>query len=160
MLKFSHIALVLLWSSAQLVSADVYQEKKGLVAIELENTSSKLGKWEKGEKLKGFTGKGYLQFTGNQPKGGKANSPIEYRFKITKAGLYHLHLHCAKQTVDGRSDLANDCYIRVEGDYEAGPKAGDSHKSLPFSPLSASSLNQRNFPSFTPAFFIAAQNSL
>jgi len=113
--------------TSQVSLADVYQEKKGLVVIELENTSSKLGKWEKGESLKGFSGKGYLQFTGNKPSGGKANSAIEYRFKINKSGLYHLHLHCAKQTVDGRSDLANDCYVRVEGDYEAGPKAGDSH---------------------------------
>lgn len=128
MRKLLPIALALFLPSTHLASANVYQEKKGLVVIELENTSSKLGKWKKSKELKGFAGKGYLQFTGNKPKGGKATSPIEYRFKISKGGLYHLHLHCAKQTVDGRSDLANDCYIRVEGDYEAGPKAGDTHK--------------------------------
>jgi hypothetical protein len=43
-----------------------------------------------------------------------------------------LHLHCAKQSFrqpNGqiRWDCSNDAYVRLEGDFGAGPEAGDQH---------------------------------
>lgn len=120
----------------------IQQEVNGLVAIELENTDSPLGLWElKRTKLDNtFSGDGYLEFTGNSPISGKPNSPLEYTFSINKGGLYYLHLRCAKEvmTIKGkkRTDIANDCYFRVEGDFAAGPNAGDAHgKDAPLSLL-------------------------
>ncbi|MGJ8653733.1 MAG: hypothetical protein ACSHX8_10705 [Opitutaceae bacterium] len=112
----------------------IHQEKNGLVSIELEDTDSSLGLWElKQAKLgNAFSGDGYLEFTGNSPISGKPNSPLEYSFTINKGGLYYLHLRCAKEVLEikgkTRTDIANDCYVRVEGDFAAGPNAGDAHK--------------------------------
>lgn len=106
-----------------------YLEDHGLVAIEAENTSSKLDKWErKTEPLQSrHFGEGYLEFTGNNPKSGPAKSPLTYSFKITNGGLYRIHLHCARETIDGRKDIANDCYVRLKGDFGPGPKPGNAH---------------------------------
>lgn len=112
----------------------VFIEANGLVSIELEDTDSRLGQWElKKTKLNNaYSGDGYLEFTGNSPISGSPKSPLEYRFKINKGGLYYLHLRCAKEVLEingqKRSDIANDCYIRVEGDFGEGPNAGDQHK--------------------------------
>jgi len=127
----SLLSVVALASVQSVVGALPYQEAKGLVVIEAENTSSGLGKWVKRSSVEGYTGKGYLEFTGNRPLSGKPNSPVEYTFQINKGGLYYLHLHCARETVviDGkkRHDVANDGFVRVEGDYGPGPNPGDKH---------------------------------
>lgn len=108
---------------------EVFEEVKGKVVIEAESTPSKLGKWKMLKDVAGYSGEGYLEFTGNTPPGGKANSPIEYTFKIAEGGVYYLHLLCAKETLEHkgekRTDIANDCYVRVEGRYEAGPNVGN-----------------------------------
>lgn len=115
----------------RVVHDKAYNEKGGLVVVEVENTASELGLWiEKTDELKnGHTGASYLEFTGNTPKSGPATSPMEYAFKINQSGLYTIHLRCARETIGTRKDLANDCYIRVEGLYGEGPKAGTQHKS-------------------------------
>jgi hypothetical protein len=95
--------------------------------MEVENTTSALGLWQEQTSLSGYSGSGYLQFLGNTFTNGPATSPLEYSFKINQAGLYYLHMHCAKETHDGRTDVANDCYVRVEGDYNAGPGPHNSH---------------------------------
>jgi hypothetical protein len=110
----------------------VWQESGGLVVIEMENTDSPLDTdsahpWITETSLSGYTGSGYLQFLGNTTTSGPAKSPVEFSFKINQSGLYYLHLHCAKQIVDGRTDLANDGYVRVEGDYTAGAGPYTSH---------------------------------
>jgi len=110
-------------------TCDVFEEVNGVVVIEAENRDVDFGEWnvETTALNNSFTGNGYLEFTGNSPTNGDPNSPIEYQFKINDPGLYSLHLRCARETVDGRTDLANDCYVRVEGDYDEGPDVGNSH---------------------------------
>lgn len=105
----------------------LHVERDGVVIMEAEDTVSDLGQWVKKTELPEYTGEAYLEFTGNTPHSGPPKSPLHYRFKIKKSGLYTLHLRCAKEKVGGRIDLANDCYVRVEGDYDEGPKAGDKH---------------------------------
>ncbi|MCM8532078.1 MAG: Ig domain-containing protein [Lentisphaeraceae bacterium] len=106
--------------------ASVYQEKDGLVIMEAENTKSKLNKWTKKTNIPDYTGNSFIEFTGNSHHNGPANSPLKYTFKITKPGHYTLALLAAKEhiTINGkvRTDLANDCYVRVEGDYNAVSK--------------------------------------
>ncbi|MDC0497380.1 hypothetical protein OAN72_00235 [bacterium] len=120
----------------------VHREKDGIVSIELEDTRSSLGKWKlKRTNLNNeYSGKGYLEFTGNSPISGDPKSPLKYEFTINKGGLYYLHLRCAKEVLEikgqVRKDIANDCYVRVEGDYGAGPNAGNAHrKDAPLSLL-------------------------
>lgn len=120
------LSLFLLATTA-LASAQTYNESGGLVVMETENTESPLGLWQQQTSLAGYSGSGYLQFLGNTYETGPPTSPLEFNFKINQAGLYYLHLHCAKETHDGRTDVANDCYVRVEGDYNAGPPPYTSH---------------------------------
>lgn len=112
-------------------SQAAYQEQNGIVVIEAENTDSPLGRWQTADSISGYTGDGYLNFTGNDYLHGPADSPLRYTFTIKQSGLYFLHLLCARETqiIDGetRKDVANDCYVRVEGDFQAGPNAGDQH---------------------------------
>lgn len=107
--------------------AATYEEKDGVVVIEAENTRSTPGKWQGKTDIKGFTGKGYIQFTGNKPTSGPPTSPLEYVFKINKSGLYYLHMHASREDHGQRKDYSNDCYVRVEGDFGAGPKEGNKH---------------------------------
>lgn len=120
------IALSLL-ATGSLCFAQIYNESGGLVVMEMESTSSPLGQWQQQNSLSGYTGDGYLRFLGNTFETGPADSPLEFQFQINRAGLYYLHIRCAKETHDGRTDVANDCYVRVEGDYTAGPGPHDSH---------------------------------
>lgn len=110
---------------------EVFDEVNGVVIIETENTSSDLGEWFEATEVEDFTGEGYLEFNGNRPQNGDPNSPLIYNFRINEPGLYFLHLRCARETltIDGeeRDDVANDCYVRVEGDYEEGPNVGNNH---------------------------------
>lgn len=109
-------------------SKDTYHEAKGLVVIEAENTKSPLGSWKMQKLCKNFTGKGYLQFTGNQPSNGAPKSPLKYSFKIAKEGLYYLHLYCARDMTHGqRADFSNDFYIRLEGNVGQGDNVGNAH---------------------------------
>ncbi|MFC7335940.1 DUF5060 domain-containing protein [Haloferula chungangensis] len=126
-MKTSFLAILALLGTAAVALAQTYHESGGLVVMEMEHTSSSLGQWEEQSSLSGYSGSGYLQFLGNNYETGPATSPLEYIFKINKAGLYYLHLHCAKETHDGRTDVANDCYVRVEGDYNAGPGPYTGH---------------------------------
>jgi hypothetical protein len=114
-------------SAASACLAQTYQESGGLVVMEAENTSSPLGLWQEENTLNDFSGSGYLRFLGNTFENGPPNSPLEYRFQINQPGLYYLHLHCAKETHEGRTDVANDVYVRVEGDFTAGPGPHDGH---------------------------------
>ena len=119
--------LTILLATVTFALAQTYNESGGLVVMEAENTSSSLGLWQQQSSLATYSGPGYLQFLGNTYETGPATSPLEYSFKINQAGLYYLHLHCAKETHDGRTDVANDAYVRVEGDYTAGPGPYTSH---------------------------------
>lgn len=110
-----------------LLAEEIVEEKEGLIRIEAESTSSPLGNWKKKTTLAGYEGDAYLEFTGNTPTNGPADSPLRYRFRTGKGGLYFLHLRCARERVGERNDLANDSYVRLEGDFEAGPDPGDTH---------------------------------
>jgi hypothetical protein len=114
-----------LWVLSSAVADEIHNEADGIVRLEVENTNSPLGLWEKKSDLAGFSGSGYLEFTGNEFDLGDADSPLSYHFKINRGGTYVLDLHCAKKTIGEHADWANDCYVRVVGDYSAGPGPHD-----------------------------------
>jgi len=122
----------LLTATPSLMAAGLYNESGGTVIMEAENTSSDLDLWAPSTTLGGYTGASYLEFSGNNVASGPPASPLVFEFKINQAGLYYLHLHAARVnvTLNGniRTDVANDCYVRVEGKYSAGPNAGDDHQ--------------------------------
>jgi len=108
-----------------------YVEDNGLVVMEAENTTSDLGLWVVKTDIPDFTGNSYLEFTGNRPQNGPAISPLEYPFTVTASGLYYLHMHVAREQVvindEIRNDVANDGFVRLDGNYSEGLNAGDQH---------------------------------
>lgn len=98
----------------------IFQEKGGIVAIEAESTTSRLGKWEKKTDVADFQGECHLEFTGNKTESGPAESPLKYQFTISKGGVYELTLRARKRLETKRADISNDCYVAVTGDFESG----------------------------------------
>ncbi|MCG8699160.1 MAG: T9SS type A sorting domain-containing protein, partial [Bacteroidales bacterium] len=101
-------------------NCDTYTEIGGLVVMEAENTKSPLGKWKKSTSVKGFSGSGHIEFTGNKPSSGPANSPLTYKFTINQGGDYRLIFRAHKRLAGAAPDHCNDSYIKVAGDYTAG----------------------------------------
>lgn len=130
---YSLIIFIVL-SFGQSVDAKVFQEKDGLVIMEVGSTESPLDgdpahPWVKKTEFNTHTGGHYLQFNGNSVYNGTPKSPLEYSFKINKGGLYYLEMHAARTTVPEGKDKSNDCYVRVEGDYDQAPNAAHEHGS-------------------------------
>lgn len=99
--------------------------KNGIVIIESESTSSSLRKWKKKTTVENYSGECHLEFTGNSPTSGRPDSPLKYKFKVDKDGNYHFYIRGFKRLVDDRgnkspNDHCNDCFVRLEGDYESG----------------------------------------
>lgn len=109
--------------AATAFSKPVFEEKRGIVVIEAESTDSRLGDWKKKTDVKGFEGECHLEFTGNKAESGPPESPLEYHFKINKAGVYTLMLRARKRLETKREDISNDCYVALKGDFEAGGEA-------------------------------------
>ncbi len=101
----------------------VFKERGGIVAIEAESTSSRLGDWKKKTDVEGFSGDCHLEFTGNRTEGGPPDSPLRYSFLITRSGNYQLTLRARKRLESGRQDISNDCYVALKGDFESGGEA-------------------------------------
>ena len=104
----------------------VYIEKDGIVVIEAENTeTTELGFWQvvsvgDARFVDGATNGKHLEFTSNTKNGGKPESPLTYRFMITKPGVYQMHIRSRKRLEGEPGDKCNDCYVRMEGDFESG----------------------------------------
>lgn len=102
----------------------IFDEVDGTVIVEMESTQSPLGSWAKRTSLKPFTGDSYLEFMGNNPGVGPATSPLQYDFLINTPGDYWVSIRSHKRLtgddgVTARSDMCNDCYVRIEGDYRS-----------------------------------------
>ncbi|MEE1674759.1 DUF5060 domain-containing protein [Agarivorans aestuarii] len=107
-----------------------YIEQNGLIVIEAENTLSSLGEWQGKSELAGYTGASYLEFNGNSYISGPVNSPLEYSFTAAQTGTYHLHMYVARETIDNRTDVANDGYVRLDGNYDAVSGEGNATKAI------------------------------
>lgn len=119
------IALLLVGCVGSVFAAPLFEGKDGLVMIESESTSSSEGQWDKTTSVVDYTGECYLEFTGNSPNSGPATSPLKYHFTVDMDGIYQLQIRAHKRLMgdDGkkaRGDQCNDCYIRLDGDFESG----------------------------------------
>lgn len=101
-------------------SAPLFEGSNGLLIIEAESTVSSKGRWEKKTTIEGYTGQCHLEFTGNQPASGPATSPLKYQFTVDRDGVYRLLIRAHKRLEGESSDRCNDCYVRLDGDFESG----------------------------------------
>jgi hypothetical protein len=94
------------------------------IFLEAEETESDLQNWKiinKGDKyyVKGASNNSYLEFMGNKPITGKANSPLEYHFAAPKSGNFKLMLMSSKRLEGVKSDWCNDAFVKLSGDFES-----------------------------------------
>ena len=150
------------FSTGSLAVPEERTDHDGLIVFEAEDTRSDLDLWIEKDELAGFSGSSYLEFTGNRELNGDPKSPLEYPFSVTKSGRYYLHMHVAKETVEIRGvlreDVSNDGYIRLEGEFQAAPDAGDTHGD--HAPLSALTQNTKYFGGKSLEFAWATGNRL
>lgn len=104
-----------------------YGDVNGLVIMETEFTNSNLGLWIEKTDVSGYTGSGHLEFTGNDQSSGPPTSPLTYTFTITNGGVYRLMIKARKRLDGAESDKSNDCYVKLDGDFDESPNANDVH---------------------------------
>ncbi|MEM9339582.1 MAG: hypothetical protein AAGA66_12685 [Bacteroidota bacterium] len=116
----------------------VFLEENGLVLMEAENTQSDYesheNKWVfldeattvaiDGDIHRTTTevdhrGSGYLKFTGSFWNQNEQPSKLIYTFKIQNTGSYRMQFRSLKG-LNEEGDKHNDCFIKMEGDYEVG----------------------------------------
>ena len=108
------------------VRPGIYTESGGLLLMDPEHTeTTELGMWERvlpgdSRYLSGATNDEHLEFTGNDISSGDPNSPLTYKFLISKAGTYQLYIRARKRLEGAREDLCNDCYVKMAGDFTSG----------------------------------------
>ncbi|MDF7799780.1 hypothetical protein P4C99_09905 [Pontiellaceae bacterium B1224] len=114
------IAIITVCIVCSSFAAPVFKGKDGLVIMEAESTESSKGDWQEKKTVAGYTGECHFEFTGNKPATGPAQDPLEYTFTVDKDGIYTLMIRCHKRLEDEAPDKCNDCYVRLEGDFDVG----------------------------------------
>ena len=107
--------------------------KDDYVICEAEATSSTLGLWQlikngQANYVNDASGNAHLEFTGNNPSSGPATSPLKYTFTIKNEGYYRMIFRARKRLAGEESDKCNDCYVKMEGDFDA-PATTNVHKT-------------------------------
>ena len=98
----------------------ITEENGGYVVLEAESTDM-VGKWIELDSptvngTNGFTGNGYIRYTGNTEVNGPANDVLTYKIRINNPGNYKLIIRGLEAPIEtGEGDKANDCYVRMVG---------------------------------------------
>jgi len=132
---FNVFFVAILLSSFSTKAQNVYQEANGILVIEAENTdyASTDTKWafrnaNSTVHLAGYKGIGYIEYAGPDSFNSPSSQPVIYKFKIQNPGTYNLVFrtwknHNHNPAVDDpkkfEEDRNNDCWIKMEGDYDA-----------------------------------------
>ncbi|MCG8701442.1 MAG: T9SS type A sorting domain-containing protein [Bacteroidales bacterium] len=124
---FSLLLFSLLMLNSAVLSSQSKNHYEGpdYILMEAESTTSQLGKWitinEGGANyVNNASGKSHLEFTGNGINGGKANSPLTYKFTCPKDGTYRLLIKARKRLEGAESDKCNDGWVKMAGDFTSG----------------------------------------
>ncbi len=104
--------------------------KNDYFILEAESTKSPLGNWQlikKGDPnyVVGASGDSYLEFQGNNPDTGPADSPLSYTFVAPEDGNYRLLMMTSKRLEGVRGDMCNDAYVKMEGNFTSACKLSD-----------------------------------
>jgi hypothetical protein len=101
------IALVLVLAQAE----SALEESGGLVVFEAESAGPK-GNWKLETSMAGFTGTGYVTWTGPDLFGAPGKDALEWTVHVGRPGRYRLHLRNRHDFAD--ATLQNDCFARMD----------------------------------------------
>lgn len=94
-------------SEAQSTESCTFLEKDGIVTIEMESADLSNTYWIKRTDIPGYTGSGYLEYTGGTMTGIVGHSLLTYKIHITEPGRYSF-----KGRSFGLGHAANDIWAR------------------------------------------------
>lgn len=95
-------------------TCNFFEEQDGLLVIEMENlplTES----WEVAQTVTGYTGSGYIQWTGHQYFNQVGQGPINFQIKINTPGTYTFNWRVAVGN-GTESTEHNDSWLKINGD--------------------------------------------
>jgi hypothetical protein len=95
-------------------SCDFFEEENGLLVVELESLPL-TGSWEVAHHIDGYTGNGYIQWTGNQFFNQTGNGAITFQIKINTPGTYSFNWRVAVGNGEDGT-LHNDTWLKINGD--------------------------------------------
>lgn len=94
-------------------SCDFFEEENGLLVVEMESLPVS-GNWEVAQNINGYTGNGYIQWTGNQFFNQTGNGAISFQIKINTPGTYTFNWRVAVGNGDDGT-LHNDTWLKING---------------------------------------------
>lgn len=103
-----------LLAQAEGESCDFFEEENGLLVIEMENLPLTTD-WEVAQNIDGYTGSGYIHWTGNQFFNQTGNGSITFQVKINTPGTYTFNWRVAVGNGDDGT-LHNDTWLKINGD--------------------------------------------
>lgn len=114
-------------------ACDLFEEESGLVVIEMESLPLSAN-WEIAQDIPGYTGGGYIQWTGNQYFNQVGRGPIRFQVKINMPGTYTFNWRVAVGSGTERSEH-NDSWLKIIGDHLIGRKGNNSSALLKPKPI-------------------------
>ena len=114
--SFSYIILALLFlspffSHAQDCQNALFEEKNGLLVVEIESVPLKSG-WKKESGANGFTGNSYYRWDGGNKLTTPGNGTLEYKIKINTPGIYRFQMHMKVGSGSSNTD-SNDSWLKI-----------------------------------------------
>ncbi len=106
----------------KLESCDFFEEENGLLVVEMEHLPLS-GSWEVAQNIDGYTGNGYIQWTGSQFFNQTGNGTISFQIKINTPGTYTFNWRVAVGNGDDGT-LHNDTWLKINGDNFYAKKGG------------------------------------
>lgn len=94
---------------------DGFEEKDGLLVIEMENTDFS-GNWKKRTTIANYTGSGYIQWEGNQYFSNTSNGHIEIPITINNPGTYEFRMRVAIGDLSHGTTEHNDTWLKIVAD--------------------------------------------
>ncbi len=106
-----------------------FQEKDGLLTIEMEDVPTLTDDWKSDTQTDGFTGSGYLTWEGSQYLDSTGVGPLIYPIAIKNPGKYQFTW---RMSVGKGTDVTdhNDTWVKITGDRFYGQKT-DGHLVYP-----------------------------
>ena len=120
---------LLLLSPPNLSAQSPWQERDGLLVVELENVDDRNG-WQKATSINGATGGGFLQWTGDQSFSRAGNGSIKFPIRITKPGTYRFEWRVAVNRGNNSTEH-NDSWLKINADNFYATKSGSQLKPRP-----------------------------
>ncbi|MEM8891654.1 MAG: T9SS type A sorting domain-containing protein [Bacteroidota bacterium] len=95
-------------------TCNFFEEQNGLLVVEMENLSL-TESWEVAQEIPGFTGSGYIQWTGTQYFNQVGRGVIRLRIRINTPGTYVFNWRVAVANGNDQT-LHNDTWLKIKGD--------------------------------------------